>query len=176
MRISCFQCGDGKRELVMCDRKDCPKSPHLLCLNLPQPPYGERPRGPCSGCREDKWPEQAALGVQGDARGQQGWGLMFPEVGSWAPVVWSWGRAHSHAARTTQTSRAEAWSCGQPDAASSWRGRWEAGCLAAVDSVGTHWVPSFFLPPQESGSAPGTSATSAVLRPSLLRVLPPVLL
>lgn len=25
----------------MCDRKDCPKAYHLLCLNLPQPPYGE---------------------------------------------------------------------------------------------------------------------------------------
>ena len=44
----CFQCGDGG-ELVMCDRKDCPKAYHLLCLNLPQPPYGERPRGPCGG-------------------------------------------------------------------------------------------------------------------------------
>lgn len=37
----CFQCGDGG-ELVMCDRKDCSKAYHLLCLNLPQPPYGER--------------------------------------------------------------------------------------------------------------------------------------
>jgi hypothetical protein len=37
---SCFQCGDGG-ELVMCDKKDCPKAYHLLCLNLTQPPYGK---------------------------------------------------------------------------------------------------------------------------------------
>lgn len=36
----CFQCGDGG-ELVMCDKKDCPKAYHLLCLNLSQPPYGK---------------------------------------------------------------------------------------------------------------------------------------
>lgn len=36
----CFQCGDGG-ELVMCDKKDCPKAYHLLCLNLTQPPYGK---------------------------------------------------------------------------------------------------------------------------------------
>ena len=35
----CFCCGDGG-ELVMCDRKDCPKAYHLLCLNLNKPPYG----------------------------------------------------------------------------------------------------------------------------------------
>lgn len=35
----CFCCGDGG-ELVMCDRKDCPKAYHLLCLNLTKPPYG----------------------------------------------------------------------------------------------------------------------------------------
>ncbi|GAB1301758.1 Histone-lysine N-methyltransferase NSD3 [Apodemus speciosus] len=35
----CFQCGDGG-ELVMCDKKACPKAYHLLCLNLTQPPYG----------------------------------------------------------------------------------------------------------------------------------------
>lgn len=36
----CFQCGDGG-ELVMCDKKDCPKAYHLLCLNLTQPPHGK---------------------------------------------------------------------------------------------------------------------------------------
>ncbi|XP_029459790.1 histone-lysine N-methyltransferase NSD3 isoform X1 [Rhinatrema bivittatum] len=36
----CFRCGDGG-ELVMCDKKDCPKAYHLLCLNLTQPPYGK---------------------------------------------------------------------------------------------------------------------------------------
>ncbi|KAM4676345.1 histone-lysine N-methyltransferase NSD3 [Discoglossus pictus] len=36
----CFHCGDGG-ELVMCDKKDCPKAYHLLCLNLTQPPYGK---------------------------------------------------------------------------------------------------------------------------------------
>ncbi|XP_058905191.1 histone-lysine N-methyltransferase NSD3 isoform X7 [Kogia breviceps] len=47
----CFQCGDGG-ELVMCDRKDCPKAYHLLCLNLPQPPYGkwECPWHQCDEC------------------------------------------------------------------------------------------------------------------------------
>ncbi|KAF4802440.1 histone-lysine N-methyltransferase NSD3 isoform X2 [Turdus rufiventris] len=35
---NCFQCGDGG-ELVMCDKKDCPKAYHLLCLNLTQPPF-----------------------------------------------------------------------------------------------------------------------------------------
>lgn len=35
----CFCCGEGG-ELVMCDRKDCPKAYHLLCLNLTKPPYG----------------------------------------------------------------------------------------------------------------------------------------
>ncbi|XP_047237014.1 histone-lysine N-methyltransferase NSD3 isoform X4 [Girardinichthys multiradiatus] len=37
----CFHCGEGG-ELVMCDRKDCPKAYHLLCLNLTKPPYGHR--------------------------------------------------------------------------------------------------------------------------------------
>uniref|UniRef100_A0A670YLA6 Histone-lysine N-methyltransferase NSD3 n=1 Tax=Pseudonaja textilis TaxID=8673 RepID=A0A670YLA6_PSETE len=37
---NCFQCGDGG-ELVMCDKKDCPKAYHLLCLNLTQPPFGK---------------------------------------------------------------------------------------------------------------------------------------
>lgn len=36
----CFCCGEGG-ELVMCDRKDCPKAYHLLCLNLTKPPYGK---------------------------------------------------------------------------------------------------------------------------------------
>ncbi|XP_053574011.1 histone-lysine N-methyltransferase NSD3 isoform X2 [Bombina bombina] len=36
----CFHCGDGG-ELVMCDKKDCPKAYHLLCLNLTQPPFGK---------------------------------------------------------------------------------------------------------------------------------------
>lgn len=35
----CFCCGEGG-ELVMCDKKDCPKAYHLLCLNLTKPPYG----------------------------------------------------------------------------------------------------------------------------------------
>lgn len=47
----CFQCGDGG-ELVMCDKKDCPKAYHLLCLNLTQPPYGkwECPWHQCDQC------------------------------------------------------------------------------------------------------------------------------
>ncbi|XP_054979658.1 histone-lysine N-methyltransferase NSD3 isoform X2 [Sorex araneus] len=47
----CFQCGDGG-ELVMCDKKDCPKAYHLLCLNLTQPPFGkwECPWHACSEC------------------------------------------------------------------------------------------------------------------------------
>lgn len=47
----CFCCGEGG-ELVMCDRKDCPKSYHLLCLNLTKPPYGrwECPWHDCSVC------------------------------------------------------------------------------------------------------------------------------
>lgn len=35
----CYCCGEGG-ELVMCDRKDCPRAYHLLCLNLTTPPYG----------------------------------------------------------------------------------------------------------------------------------------
>lgn len=35
----CYCCGEGG-ELVMCDKKDCPKAYHLLCLNLTKPPYG----------------------------------------------------------------------------------------------------------------------------------------
>lgn len=35
----CYCCGEGG-ELVMCDRKDCPKAYHLLCLNLTKPPSG----------------------------------------------------------------------------------------------------------------------------------------
>nr|XP_044987435.1 histone-lysine N-methyltransferase NSD3 isoform X2 [Jaculus jaculus] len=47
----CFQCGDGG-ELVMCDKKDCPKAYHLLCLNLTEPPYGkwECPWHQCGEC------------------------------------------------------------------------------------------------------------------------------
>ncbi|XP_039476845.1 histone-lysine N-methyltransferase NSD3 isoform X3 [Oreochromis aureus] len=47
----CFCCGKGG-ELVMCDRKDCPKAYHLLCLNLTKPPYGrwECPWHDCSVC------------------------------------------------------------------------------------------------------------------------------
>ncbi|XP_049906745.1 histone-lysine N-methyltransferase NSD3 isoform X2 [Epinephelus moara] len=47
----CFCCGEGG-ELVMCDRKDCPKAYHLLCLNLTKPPYGrwECPWHDCSIC------------------------------------------------------------------------------------------------------------------------------
>ncbi|XP_062817424.1 histone-lysine N-methyltransferase NSD3 isoform X2 [Anolis carolinensis] len=48
---NCFQCGDGG-ELVMCDKKDCPKAYHLLCLNLTQPPFGkwECPWHQCEIC------------------------------------------------------------------------------------------------------------------------------
>uniref|UniRef100_A0A8V5H1L8 Uncharacterized protein n=1 Tax=Melopsittacus undulatus TaxID=13146 RepID=A0A8V5H1L8_MELUD len=48
---NCFQCGDGG-ELVMCDKKDCPKAYHLLCLNLTQPPFGkwECPWHQCDVC------------------------------------------------------------------------------------------------------------------------------
>uniref|UniRef100_A0A6Q2Y8A6 Nuclear receptor binding SET domain protein 3 n=1 Tax=Esox lucius TaxID=8010 RepID=A0A6Q2Y8A6_ESOLU len=47
----CFWCGEAG-ELVMCDKKDCPKSYHLLCLNLTKPPYGrwECPWHDCSVC------------------------------------------------------------------------------------------------------------------------------
>lgn len=46
----CFQCGDGG-ELVMCDKKACPKAYHLLCLNLTQPPYGKPgPQAPLCFC------------------------------------------------------------------------------------------------------------------------------
>ncbi|XP_066570497.1 histone-lysine N-methyltransferase NSD3 isoform X2 [Amia ocellicauda] len=47
----CFCCGEGG-ELVMCDKKDCPKAYHLLCLNLTKPPYGrwECPWHHCSVC------------------------------------------------------------------------------------------------------------------------------
>uniref|UniRef100_A0AAY4AHW2 Histone-lysine N-methyltransferase NSD3 n=1 Tax=Denticeps clupeoides TaxID=299321 RepID=A0AAY4AHW2_9TELE len=48
----CFCCGEGG-ELVMCDKKDCPKAYHLLCLNLTKPPYGrwECPWHQCSVCQ-----------------------------------------------------------------------------------------------------------------------------
>ncbi|XP_048846021.1 histone-lysine N-methyltransferase NSD3-like isoform X1 [Brienomyrus brachyistius] len=47
----CFRCGEGG-ELVMCDKKDCPKAYHLLCLNLSKPPFGrwECPWHQCSVC------------------------------------------------------------------------------------------------------------------------------
>uniref|UniRef100_A0A3Q3WSA6 Histone-lysine N-methyltransferase NSD3 n=1 Tax=Mola mola TaxID=94237 RepID=A0A3Q3WSA6_MOLML len=47
----CFCCGEGG-ELVICDRKECPKAYHLLCLNLTKPPYGrwECPWHDCSVC------------------------------------------------------------------------------------------------------------------------------
>ncbi|KAM4575910.1 histone-lysine N-methyltransferase NSD3 isoform 4-T4 [Odontesthes bonariensis] len=49
--LFCFCCGEGG-ELVMCDKKDCPKAYHLLCLNLSKPPYGrwECPWHDCSVC------------------------------------------------------------------------------------------------------------------------------
>ncbi|XP_041855274.1 histone-lysine N-methyltransferase NSD3 isoform X6 [Melanotaenia boesemani] len=49
--LFCFCCGEGG-ELVMCDRKECPKAYHLLCLNLTKPPYGrwECPWHDCSVC------------------------------------------------------------------------------------------------------------------------------
>ncbi|XP_033828641.1 histone-lysine N-methyltransferase NSD3 isoform X4 [Periophthalmus magnuspinnatus] len=48
---SCFCCGEAG-ELVMCDRKDCPKAYHLLCLSLTKPPYGrwECPWHDCNVC------------------------------------------------------------------------------------------------------------------------------
>ncbi|KAJ8261093.1 hypothetical protein COCON_G00168160 [Conger conger] len=48
----CFCCSEGG-ELVMCDKKDCPKAYHLLCLNLTKPPYGrwECPWHQCSVCQ-----------------------------------------------------------------------------------------------------------------------------
>lgn len=47
----CFRCGEGG-ELVMCDRKNCPKSYHLNCLALSKPPYGrwECPWHHCDEC------------------------------------------------------------------------------------------------------------------------------
>ncbi|TRY57703.1 hypothetical protein DNTS_025920 [Danionella cerebrum] len=48
----CYCCGDGG-ELVMCDKKDCPKAYHLFCLNLTKPPYGrwECPWHQCRVCQ-----------------------------------------------------------------------------------------------------------------------------
>uniref|UniRef100_A0A671QI61 Histone-lysine N-methyltransferase NSD3 n=1 Tax=Sinocyclocheilus anshuiensis TaxID=1608454 RepID=A0A671QI61_9TELE len=48
----CYCCGEAG-ELVMCDKKDCPKAYHLLCLNLTKPPYGrwECPWHQCSVCQ-----------------------------------------------------------------------------------------------------------------------------
>ncbi|CAG2100211.1 unnamed protein product [Medioppia subpectinata] len=47
----CFTCGEGG-DLVMCDRKGCPKSYHLECLKLTQTPKGkwECPRHFCDTC------------------------------------------------------------------------------------------------------------------------------
>jgi hypothetical protein len=47
----CFTCGEGG-DLIMCDRKGCPKSYHLECLKLPQIPKGkwECPRHFCDSC------------------------------------------------------------------------------------------------------------------------------
>ena len=36
----CYRCGDGG-ELVLCDRRSCPKAYHLSCLNLTKPPPGK---------------------------------------------------------------------------------------------------------------------------------------
>ncbi|XP_033125490.1 histone-lysine N-methyltransferase NSD2-like [Anneissia japonica] len=36
----CFRCGEGG-ELIMCDRKTCPKAYHLSCLKLEKKPYGK---------------------------------------------------------------------------------------------------------------------------------------
>ncbi|XP_035672349.1 histone-lysine N-methyltransferase NSD2-like [Branchiostoma floridae] len=47
----CFRCSEGG-ELVMCDRKTCPKAYHLTCLNLTKPPHGkwECPWHHCDVC------------------------------------------------------------------------------------------------------------------------------
>ncbi|RWS26986.1 histone-lysine N-methyltransferase NSD2-like protein [Leptotrombidium deliense] len=47
----CFRCGEGG-ELVMCDRKSCPKAFHLECLNLKDIPRGkwECPWHHCDQC------------------------------------------------------------------------------------------------------------------------------
>ncbi|XP_059497133.1 histone-lysine N-methyltransferase NSD3 isoform X4 [Stegostoma tigrinum] len=47
----CYRCCDGG-ELVMCDKKDCPKAYHLSCLNLTKPPFGkwECPWHHCDEC------------------------------------------------------------------------------------------------------------------------------
>ena len=47
----CFSCGEGG-DLIMCDRKGCPKSYHLECLKLEQIPKGkwECPRHFCDIC------------------------------------------------------------------------------------------------------------------------------
>ena len=36
----CYRCGEGG-ELVMCDKRDCPKVYHLRCLKLSKLPYGK---------------------------------------------------------------------------------------------------------------------------------------
>nr|XP_006812995.1 PREDICTED: histone-lysine N-methyltransferase NSD2-like isoform X2 [Saccoglossus kowalevskii] len=47
----CFRCGEGG-ELVMCDKKTCPKAYHVKCLGLSKRPYGkwECPWHHCDTC------------------------------------------------------------------------------------------------------------------------------
>ncbi|XP_013784275.2 LOW QUALITY PROTEIN: histone-lysine N-methyltransferase NSD2-like [Limulus polyphemus] len=47
----CFRCREGG-EILMCDRKGCPKAYHLNCLSLTKPPYGkwECPWHHCDEC------------------------------------------------------------------------------------------------------------------------------
>lgn len=141
---ACFQCGGGG-ELVMCDRRDCPKAYHLLCLNLPQPPFGERPRPPrpspvgrAVGRGEDSG-QSRHLPVRGGMPVGAGLPSCVPRV------VWDWGQS-SQPPRQDHADLlwAEAWSCGQPDAASSQRGRWEVACLVG-DGPG-HSLSSVLLP------------------------------
>ena len=136
----------------MCDRKDCPKAYHLLCLNLPQPPYGECPRpprssphGPYHGKQRGQRPEQAPPSAQGGVPVGAGLGSYVPRGGQLAPVVWNWGQS-SQPPRQDHADLlwAKAWSCGQPDAASSQRGRWEVACLVG-DGPG-HSLSSVLLP------------------------------
>lgn len=162
-----WSCATGRTapKPTTCSALTCRSHP-TVSTAPPLPRHIQPPVGHVMGSGEDKWLEQATLSARGDARGRQGWGLVFPEVGSWPLWCGAGGRAHSHAARTMQTSRGPrpgaVVSRLQPPAgeAGGRRGVWRA-----MDP-GTHWALSFFPPPQESGSAPGTSATSAALRPS----------
>ena len=156
-----WSCATGRTapKPTTCSALTCRSHP-TVSTAPPLPRHIQPPVGHVMGSGEDKWLEQATLSVRGDARGRQGWGLVFPEVGSWPLWCGAGGRAHSHAARTMQTSRGPrpgaVVSRLQPPAgeAGGRRGVWRA-----MDP-GTHWALSFFPPPQESGSAPGTSATS----------------